>query len=48
VVYYLTVLPIGLLMRAMGRNPLVRAERAGGFWVERPAEGRRSDLERQF
>jgi hypothetical protein len=48
VVYYLTVLPIGLFMRAVGRNPLVRAERAGGFWVERPAEGRRSDLERQF
>jgi hypothetical protein len=48
IVYYVTVLPIGLVMRATGRNPLVRAERAGGFWVERPADRRRSDLERQF
>jgi hypothetical protein len=48
IVYYLTVLPIGLFMRAAGRNPLVRAERAGGFWVQRPADGRRGDLKRQF
>jgi hypothetical protein len=32
-VYYLTIFPIGAVMRILGRNPLTRAEREGGFWV---------------
>ncbi|HEX6134067.1 MAG TPA: SxtJ family membrane protein [Longimicrobiales bacterium] len=48
VVYYVTVVPIGLLMRALGRNPLVHRAAGSGYWVERAAENRRSDLERQF
>lgn len=48
VVYYLTVFPIGVVMRVFGRNPLVHPEIEGGFWVQRPSDRRRSDLERQF
>jgi hypothetical protein len=47
-VYFLTILPIGLLMRLFGRSPLRKRENAGGFWVERAPDGRQSDLERQF
>jgi hypothetical protein len=32
-VYYLTIFPIGTVMRALGRNPLVHAAKDGGFWV---------------
>lgn len=48
VVYFLTIVPIGLLRRAFGHNGLVRRERGGGYWVERPADRRASDLKRQF
>ncbi len=34
-VYYLTIFPIGTVMRVLGRNPLVRSENAGGFWIAR-------------
>ena len=34
-VYYLTIFPIGTVMRVLGRNPLVRAARDGSFWVMR-------------
>jgi hypothetical protein len=47
-IYFLTIVPIGLVRRALGWNPLVRPERAGGYWVERPADHRDSDLKRQF
>ena len=47
VVFFLVVTPIGALMRLLGRRPLVRAERDGGFWVA-PASGGRSDMQRQF
>lgn len=49
IVYYGVMTPIGWLMRAFGRNPLVHPSADGGFWVSRGAgAGRRSDLTRQF
>jgi hypothetical protein len=40
---------VALIMRLLGRNPIVRNERDGSFWVPRPdGEGRRSHLTRQF
>jgi hypothetical protein len=49
IVFFLVITPTGLLMRLLGRNPVVREANDGSFWVTRP-EGpkRRSDLERQF
>jgi len=49
ITFFLVMAPIGLLMRLLGRNPVVRRENEGSFWVPRP-EGpkRRSDLTRQF
>ena len=47
VVFFVVVTPIALLMRLVGRRPLVNRERDGGFWME-PASGGRSDIERQF
>ena len=47
--YFLVLAPSGLLMRALGKNPIVHKEAGGSFWMERP-EGtkRKSDLTRQF
>lgn len=47
VVFFVVVMPIGFLMRLMGRRALVHAEKDGGFWMA-PASGGRSDMERQF
>lgn len=49
IVFFLVIAPIGLVMRLLGRNPVVRTAIDGSFWVTRP-EGprRRSDLKRQF
>jgi hypothetical protein len=46
-VYFGVVLPIGLLRRSLGGNPLVRAE-GTSFWIRRADGDRRSDLGRQF
>ncbi len=46
-VYYLSVVPIGLVMRMAGKNPIAVAERNGSFWHDR-GDDRRSDLTRQF
>ena len=49
VVYFGAILPIGLLLRARGRNPLTRQRSTATCWVPRPAEARsRRDMERQF
>lgn len=45
-VYYVVLTPMGLLMRAFGRNPLRQPEHNGSFW--QPRDDRRSDLQRQF
>lgn len=47
-VYFLAITPIGLVMRALGRNPLTRTERDGGFWVARDPGERQGDLRRKF
>ena len=49
VVYFGAILPIGLLLRARGRNPLTRYRSLSSCWVPRPVEARsRRDMERQF
>jgi len=48
VLYFVVLTPAGLVMRALGRNPLVRSSSADTAWVRRPVGARRSDLERQF
>ncbi len=47
--YFGAIAPIGLLLRAFGRNPLTRHRRPASCWVIRPdAAWSRSDMERQF
>jgi hypothetical protein len=48
IIFYLTILPIGLIMRALGRDPLRVKEQNGSLWVDRAPGHRRGDLERQF
>jgi hypothetical protein len=49
IVYFLVVAPIGVIMRALGKNPLVHGQREGGFWIVR-ADDRagRGGMEKQF
>jgi hypothetical protein len=48
-IYYLVITPTGLIMRALGRNPLIHAESGRSYWAARPAgRQRRSNLQRQF
>jgi hypothetical protein len=47
--YFLALAPIGLIMRAAGRNPLRPAAPGESFWVSREHErGRRGGMSRQF
>jgi hypothetical protein len=49
ITFFLVIGPVALVMRLMGKNPMVRKEEHGTFWVPRPdGPGRRSDLKRQF
>lgn len=48
VVYFIVIAPIGLLMRAVGHNPLRRTAVDGSFWVVRSDSEQRTDIERQF
>jgi saxitoxin biosynthesis operon SxtJ-like protein len=47
VVYYAVMMPIGLLMRLIGRRSLVHPPVRDSLWLAPPSGGR-SDLERQF
>jgi hypothetical protein len=47
IVFFVIMTPIGLLMRLVGRRPLVHREQDGSFWAA-PVSGGRSDMERQF
>jgi hypothetical protein len=47
-VFFLAILPIGLATRAVGYKPLVHRRRGNGYWIERSANARHSDLRRQF
>jgi ABC-type uncharacterized transport system permease subunit len=46
-VYLLVVTPTGLLMRALGRNPLRHTRSGSGYWTLREP-GHTGDLDRQF
>ncbi len=46
--YLVAIVPTGLVMRALGRNPLEAEPGAQGYWVPREGSARRSDLNRQF
>jgi hypothetical protein len=49
IVYFLVVAPRGLVMRALGKNPLVHGEHDGGFWVVNAADrSGRGGMENQF
>lgn len=48
VTYYLVMAPIGLFMRLVGYNAVVRKDVDRSFWVVRPEGKRKSDLNRQF
>jgi hypothetical protein len=48
ITYFLVIAPSGLLMRALGKNPIVHQETGGSFWLSRPEGRKRSDLTRQF
>ena len=49
IVYYAAITPIGLLLRAVGRNPLTRHRSGTSCWVARPVSARsRRDMQRQF
>lgn len=48
VVYFLVITPVGLLMRAFGRNPVVPVLSNGSYWVTRGESASRSSMERQF
>ena len=47
IVYLVVLTPSGLVMRALGRQPLRHAESRSGYWVEREP-GQSSNLDRQF
>ena len=47
IVYFLVITPLGLAMRALGRNPLRPRRHGDGFW-RAPTPGGRSDLTHQF
>jgi hypothetical protein len=48
VLFFLVMTPMGWVLRAFGHRPLVRGRNGKEIWVVRPAEDRRSDMERQF
>jgi hypothetical protein len=47
-IFFLVILPTGLLTRLFGHRPLVHDDRKGSYWVARPVNARCSDLRRQF
>jgi hypothetical protein len=48
-VYFLSVTPIGLALRVIGRRPRARRAAASSFWVPRPADRpQRGGMEHQF
>ncbi len=48
-VYFLAITPLGLVRKAMGRDPLHHVASQGTFWKSRPARaGGTASMERQF
>jgi hypothetical protein len=48
VLYFVVLTPVGLLMRAFGKDPLGVPKGATTLWRERKAEARQSDMRHQF
>lgn len=48
VVFFVAITPIGLLMRAFGRNPVRHHAPEGSYFVSRPEGARQGKLSRQF
>ena len=49
ILYLLVLTPVGILRRALSRNPLVHREVDSSYWRRRPEGARRSaSMERQF
>jgi hypothetical protein len=48
VLFLLVLLPVGLLRRTFGGNPLVHAPKESSYWRRRPEGQRASQLTRQF
>jgi hypothetical protein len=46
IVYFVIIMPVGLLMRLMGRNPIRHAPKDGGYWAARGQA--RGSLTNQF
>jgi ABC-type uncharacterized transport system permease subunit len=47
VIYFLVITPVGIVMRAVGRDPLTSPRRGESVWSSR-GRASRSDLRRQF
>ncbi len=47
IVYYLVLMPVGVLRRTLGSHPLRHPEHEGSFWADRSAD-EHNDLRRQF
>jgi hypothetical protein len=47
-VYFLVVTPTGLLMRAIGRNPMRSRRGRDTYWIARSETGGRGGMENQF
>ena len=49
IVYFVTVVPVGIVMRLLGRNPLVHDQADDGFWIKPDHKSRRPDhMHHQF
>jgi hypothetical protein len=48
IVYFLVVTPTGLLMRAVGRNPMRSRRGRDTYWIARSDTGGRGGMENQF
>jgi hypothetical protein len=46
IVYFLVIMPIGIIMRALGRNPIVHRAHDGSYWA--PHGEARGSLKNQF
>ncbi len=48
VVYFLVLMPTGVLARLFGHQPLARPRGTATYWHSRPAGARKSEMDHQF
>ena len=48
IVYFLVIMPVGLVMRLFGRNPVAAREDGSSFWHRRGVGDRRGTMHNQF